>query len=397
MKNLRYALIVLLFVQHLANAQEIKNNFIIKGELSGKQIDSAVISYRPTGGKYIIVAVPVLGQKFTFSGNTTEPEGAAILFKNTGEVISPRMQEGKSIRIYVEPGTAAKPVVITMTGDAAELDKIKVQGSKTQDEYELLKNNTAGVRKEMEPVLVTLRNEKDHEKQAEIREQLSPFQNRIKKITYQFFMDHPNSYVTAEQARYYVSSLKLDSLKRIYANFSPELKKTEKVISFEAELKKIESGLPGSIAPGFSKTDIDGKKLSLASFKGKYVLLDFWASWCVPCRKGNPHLIELYQKYHAKGFEIIGISDDDRKPDLWKAAVAADHIGIWNHVLRGLDMDLRMKNLPNPTDISDGYGIHTLPTKILVDPSGKIVGRFGDSIGGSEEELDTMLASIYKN
>jgi len=396
MMKLTYTLMLLLFVQ-LTDAQGTKNQFTLEGKLTGKPVDSVIVSYRAENGKYSEFSLPVVKQQFLLKGNIKEPVMAGMYFKNAGEIIPREMVEGRRLAFYLEPGTGTETKKITVTGDPQKVNEMKISGSKTQREFEELNAETAAVRKEMEPVLIALRKEKDHEKNAEIREQLTPFNERITKITYQFFLDHPNSYVTADRMIYYVSSLPLESLKKVYANFSPEIRKTDNVIKFAAELKKIESGIPGSMAADFTTTDINGNKLSLSSFKGKYVLLDFWASWCVPCRKGNPHLIELYNKYHAKGFEIIGVSDDDRKPELWKAAVATDHIGIWNHVLRGLDMELRMKNLPNPTDISDGFGIHVLPTKILIDPNGKIIGRYGDSIGGSEVEMDKMLASLFKD
>jgi len=396
MMKLTYTLMLLLFVQ-LTDAQGTKNQFTLEGKLTGKPVDSVIVSYRAENGKYSEFPLPVVKQQFLLKGSIKEPVMATMYFKNAGEIIPREMVEGRRLAFYLEPGTGTETKKITVTGDPQKVNGMKISGSKTQREFEELNAETAAVRKEMEPVLIALRKEKDHEKNAEIREQLTPFNERITKITYQFFLDHPNSYVTADRMIYYVSSLPLESLKKVYANFSPEIRKTDNVIKFAAELKKIESGIPGSMAADFTTTDINGNKLSLSSFKGKYVLLDFWASWCVPCRKGNPHLIELYNKYHAKGFEIIGVSDDDRKPELWKAAVATDHIGIWNHVLRGLDMELRMKNLPNPTDISDGFGIHVLPTKILIDPNGKIIGRYGDSIGGSEVEMDKMLASLFKD
>jgi thiol-disulfide isomerase/thioredoxin len=119
-------------------------------------------------------------------------------------------------------------------------------------------------------------------------------------------------------------------------------------------------------------------------------LLDFWASWCVPCRKGNPHLIKLYNQYKEQGFEIIGISDDDSKVEAWHKAVEQDKIGIWKHVLRGMDIEKKMKGQSNPGDISEKYNISTLPTKILIDKNGKIIGRYGSE----EEDLDKKLAEL---
>jgi thiol-disulfide isomerase/thioredoxin len=227
-----------------------------------------------------------------------------------------------------------------------------------------------------------------------LHDQLGPYQNRIKKVTYQFFLDHPNSYLTAQQMRFYVSNMGLDSSLTVYNGFNAELKATAEVKEVAAKIKEIESGMPGSMAHGFTKVDINGKTLSLSDFKGKYVILDFWASWCVPCRKSNPHMIELYNKYKSKNLDVIGIADDDGKIAVWNDAVTKDGVGIWHQVLRGLNPDMIMKRIYNPGDMDELYGVTNIPTKILIDPNGKIIGRYGDQ-GGTDEDMDKKLESIF--
>lgn len=106
-------------------------------------------------------------------------------------------------------------------------------------------------------------------------------------------------------------------------------------------------------------------------------------------------MIELYNKYKSKGFDVIGIADDDGKIAVWNAAVTKDGVGIWHNILRGLNMDMIMKHINNPDDLDERYGIASIPTKILIGPNGKILGRFGDSYGGTEEDMDKMLKSIF--
>ncbi len=111
--------------------------------------------------------------------------------------------------------------------------------------------------------------------------------------------------------RYHLDDLTLDSLKMFYTNMNEPLRQSSYGVELLKGIQKLTDGFPGSVANDFTTKDIKGKTIKLSDFRGKYVLLDFWASWCLPCRKGNPHLKKLYTRYKSKGFEIIGVSDDD--------------------------------------------------------------------------------------
>ncbi len=109
---------------------------------------------------------------------------------------------------------------------------------------------------------------------------------------------------------------------------------------------------------------MDGKPISLADFKGKYVLLDFWASWCMPCRNENPNIVKAYNTYKDKNFTILGISLD-KDPKAWAQAIAADKL-TWSHASE-------LKDFEGPTVRL--YQIEAIPSSFLIDPTGKIVAK----------------------
>ncbi len=146
------------------------------------------------------------------------------------------------------------------------------------------------------------------------------------------------------------------------------------------ETKSGPASMIGQVAPDFVLPDPAGKQIHLSSFKGKYVLVDFWASWCGPCRQENPNVVAAYHQYKGKNFTILGVSLDKEK-GAWMKAISDDQLS-WTHV-----SDLKFWE----SAVVPLYGINAIPTNILVDPSGKIIAA---NLRGSG--LEQKLAEVLK-
>jgi peroxiredoxin len=152
-----------------------------------------------------------------------------------------------------------------------------------------------------------------------------------------------------------------------------------RVAAMENEYKKSQATAPGAIAPDIVLPDPSGKELALSDLRGNYVLVDFWASWCKPCRIENPNVVKLYNKYGKENFEIFGVSLD-RNKEKWEEAIAADNL-TWAHV-----SDLKFWN----SAAAQLYNVTSIPFTLLLDPEGKIIDT---NLRG--RALEAKLESIY--
>jgi len=209
------------------------------------------------------------------------------------------------------------------------------------------------------------------------------------KLDLYFARKHPNSMRALRLIRVsvgrFVGMNFYDTFVEVFQNFSPEIKNSQEGKEMAEKLKYFNQSKVGSIAPKFTLKDINGKTISLDDFKGKYVLIDFWASWCGPCREELPYIKELYKKYHNQGFEIISVAKDD-KTESWKKAIINENIESWNHLFATGD---------NSTIITD-YFVNGIPHKLLIDKNGVIIGKWKGSGEINKHDLQQLMKSIFE-
>ena len=223
---------------------------------------------------------------------------------------------------------------------------------------------------------------------------MEPYRKVLIERQKEYMEKYPSTALAARLLSQQTSRMSLDEMKKAYEKLDATAKETSAAKEIASEIAVLERVMPGKPAPEIAKNDlVTGKPFALSSLKGKVVLLDFWASWCVPCRKSNPHVKALYEKYRKKGFDVVYVADNDSNPEEALRAIEQDGIKKYHHVLRGLIT----KRGPNgehmgfdkSQDVSEQYAIHFLPTKYLIDREGNIIGKVNDN------ELDAKLKEIF--
>lgn len=337
--------------------------YLLYSNATGRQTDSTLIN----------------NGSFSFTGVITNPESALLIInkKGTGASTMPI----NYITFYLEPAT------ITVTCPDYSLINAKVDGGPTNADNNRLKMALTIVRGKIDLL------NKEYQAAPEEKRKSKEFNDIIEKrrdsveterkaVYRAFIIANPNSLVSLFALKSFAGSVPdVAEVEPVFNSLSESLRSTKLGTDYATDIEKMKKTTIGTTAPDFAQPDTAGKLISLHDFKGKYVLVDFWASWCGPCRAENPNVVKAYNKYKDKGFTVLGVSLDKQLSRLaWLKAIKADGL-VWTQV-----SDLKGWN----NEAAGLYAVKSIPQNFLIAPNGVVIGK---NLRG--EELDKKLTELF--
>ncbi|ASV32046.1 TlpA disulfide reductase family protein [Maribacter cobaltidurans] len=361
MRNLLLLLFGLILTQSCNQSPE---GFTINGSLRGDLEDGTQVFLKTIGegNQPIEVDTTTIKEgKFEFTGTSEKPELYYIFVDNTKGYTAVILENGEiefeaSIDSLGFAEIGGTPQNDYFSNYMEESRKISLQAKSIQED--LQRATTSGGTPES---IAALRDE-----MQELTEEYQGFETK-------FVKENPNALISALLLERAISTKTVDSseAQKLYDAFSEEIKQSKpgkNIMELLDKLKQAEESEKntsiGATAPNFSGPNPEGKTLELKKLLGKATLVDFWAAWCRPCRAENPNIVSVYEKYHDKGLNIVGVSLD-RTADAWKKAIEDDGLD-WNHISNIAYFD---------DEIAKLYNVEAIPAAFLLDENGVIVAK----------------------
>lgn len=338
--------------------------YVINGTAPG--IHNGVRAYLKTVDKQrreiIKDSAIIVDEKFTFQGDIGTPELWHLTINSaTG-----------SLPVIIENGE------LTISANPDQLGSSDIQGSKSNDALTAYLKNIQALTTKRNALMAEnsqLGPSAEASEHTRMALEIKEVNEEIAEYPLNFIGEHPDNFFSLVLLESLIATpnTDLEVVEQIFTAMRPELQNSDygTRVAERLEVKKLQmakfSALNiGNEAPDFSAPSPDGNHLALSDIRGKVTIIDFWASWCGPCRKENPNVVKVYQKYHDKGLEIINVSlDRPGHKDRWIKAIKDDNL-TWHHV-----SNLNYFNDP----IAKLYNINAIPATYILDESGKIVAK----------------------
>jgi peroxiredoxin len=360
----------------LVSAKPEQANFTIKGKVGPySEHAKAYLFYQLVlGSAPILDSALIKNGDFVFKGSVPYPVEAWLYINHNGTGFGDTSL--KRNELYLVPGI----IRVTFPGgvdDAkivggqvnADYNKIKILIRPMEDERLVLWHKSMGASKE---------------KMKEIEKEEDSLEVLKKAIYEQFIKANPDHLMSLLALKKYENYIPvLEEVEPLFNSLSADVRTSTLGVMYSEEIKKLKTTAVGVMAPDFTQPDTLGKAVSLHDFKGKYVMVDFWASWCGPCREESPDVVKVYQKFKDKGFTILSVSMDSKtRKNAWLKAIHDDHLD-WTHVsdLMGF----------NDNEVAKLYSVQAIPQNFIIGPDGKIV-----AVNLHGADLDKALSEMLK-
>ena len=348
MKNVIY-----LFIGVILFSCSSKPHYSINGKIAGSDSITFYLQKREAGKTVTIDSAVSRKGTFAMKGGVIEyPQLIQLIAGNTR----------KRTAFYIENSD------ITIKGSLDSLFKANVTGSKTEDEYKAFINSNKPLSDKYSKLVVKYQvasQSGDAANVAVLEAQLDSIQVSMTTLQKNFVKTNPKSYVTPSILVSLSYEMEADEIESMVNGLDTTIAALPQIKSLKERVTLMKTVSVGQKAPDFTLSDADGNPVALSSKIGsKLLLIDFWAAWCNPCRQENPNVVKVYTEFHKKGFDVFGVSLDQKK-EAWVKAISDDKLA-WTQV-----SDLQYWN----NAAAKLYAVNSIPANFLLDETGKIIGK----------------------